>query len=89
MDKPWLFIGVILGIFMLVMLGQSGYKPVKWLGHGVLYLALGGIFLFLFNLVGQTVELRIPINPVTALVAGGLGLPGIAALAVMKLFLVP
>ncbi|GAX88701.1 pro-sigmaK processing inhibitor BofA family protein [Effusibacillus lacus] len=49
-------------------------------------LLFGVIGLFLINLAGQYIQLHIPINPVTALLVGLLGVPGLAALIVIQLW---
>lgn len=50
--------------------------------------AAGGLLsLWLLNLISGFTGILFPINAVTALIAGFLGLPGIAALAVLQLIL--
>jgi inhibitor of the pro-sigma K processing machinery len=43
--------------------------------------------LWLVNLAAGITGLYIPINPITAVVAGALGLPGIGLLAVVQIWL--
>lgn len=50
----------------------------------ILNLLLGGIALVLINLLGGIMGFSIALNPVSAFVAGTLGIPGIALLAVLK-----
>lgn len=60
--------------------------PMKWIWKLLLHGAAGLICLWLINLTAGITGLLIPINPITALIAGGLGLPGIGLLIVIQLF---
>ncbi|MCL6600831.1 MAG: pro-sigmaK processing inhibitor BofA family protein [Alicyclobacillus macrosporangiidus] len=48
---------------------------------------LGCLFVFAVNWVGQYVHYHLPFNPLTAMAAGLLGIPGVAALIVLHLWL--
>ncbi|GAB7388474.1 sigma-K factor-processing regulator BofA [Bacillaceae bacterium] len=88
MDLRWL-VFLFLGIFLLLLFfPRSLAKPIKWAGYACLQLVVGGLMLFFFNIVGHLFSFHLPINPVTAAVSGFLGLPGIAVLVVIKLFIV-
>lgn len=60
--------------------------PIKILGKLLINGVLGVILLFLVNTAGQYFNFYIPINEVTALIAGFFGVPGIIFLVVFKLF---
>ena len=60
--------------------------PMKWIWKLLLHGAAGLICLWLISLTAGITGLLIPINPITALIAGGLGLPGIGLLMVIQLF---
>jgi inhibitor of the pro-sigma K processing machinery len=77
---------VLIACAVLFFTALSGWKPVKWIGWIAGNLVIGSILLFLVNLAGESFSLAIPINPVTATVAGFLGLPGLATLILIKLF---
>ncbi|MFP3380404.1 pro-sigmaK processing inhibitor BofA family protein [Bacillus sp. SIMBA_069] len=77
---------IIIGILLLITASKSVTGPIRWLGFGVMQLVIGAILLFFTNLVGELASFHIPINPVTALLAGFLRLPGLAALIVIKLW---
>jgi len=49
---------------------------------------LGGLILLIINLVGGIFSVNIAINPLSALIAGYFGLPGIILLFLLKLILV-
>ncbi|MCL6594563.1 MAG: pro-sigmaK processing inhibitor BofA family protein, partial [Alicyclobacillus sp.] len=48
---------------------------------------LGCLFIYAVNWVGQQFHFHLPLNPVTALTAGFLGIPGLVALVALHLWL--
>jgi inhibitor of the pro-sigma K processing machinery len=58
--------------------------PMKVILKLVFNFLLGGIALVLINLLGGIIGFGIALNPVSAFVAGTLGIPGIALLAILK-----
>ncbi|GED72078.1 sigma-K factor-processing regulatory protein BofA [Brevibacillus reuszeri] len=86
MTTGWIIALIIIGILLLITASKSVTGPIRWLGFGVMQLVIGAILLFFTNLVGELASFHIPINPVTALLAGFLRLPGLAALIVIKLW---
>ncbi|WP_231633307.1 pro-sigmaK processing inhibitor BofA family protein [Numidum massiliense] len=72
----------------VLLLTAYAAKPLKWIWLGLLYTAIGGIVLFLINLLGGLWDFHLPINPVTAFVTGVLGLPGLVCLTIVKLWIV-
>jgi len=86
MTTGWVVALIIIGILLVITASKSVTGPIRWLGFGVMQLVIGAILLFFTNLVGELASFHIPINPVTALLAGFLRLPGLAALIVIKLW---
>ncbi|SHE90633.1 inhibitor of the pro-sigma K processing machinery [Seinonella peptonophila] len=84
--KWWLFIAV-LGVILIMVISRSITKPLGWLWYCILYSAAGAIVLFLLNLIGQHFQIEVPINPLSALIAGGLGIPGVAFLVASQLMI--
>ncbi|SEM85932.1 pro-sigmaK processing inhibitor BofA family protein [Lihuaxuella thermophila] len=82
--KWWVGAGIA-GILFFMVMNRSVTQPLKWIWYGLLYSAVGGIVLFIVNLLGQYVHFHLPINPVTALITGWLGIPGLFYLIVVKL----
>lgn len=68
------------GIFLLYLIARLLYVPLRFAVTLAYNAAVGGVLLWLFNLVTGFFNLHVAINPATALVAGYLGLPGIALL---------
>lgn len=81
----WLWVGVIVVVAFLI--GQFFRKPTRVAWIILRNSALGCIFVFAVNWIGTYTQFHLPFNPVTALTAGFLGLPGVAALIVMKLWI--
>lgn len=75
--------GILAVIFICFILT----KPVKWILKLVLNGILGGVMLLIINAVGSSIGLSIPINPVSALVSGILGFPGVVLLVLIGLIL--
>ncbi|HHY46194.1 MAG TPA: pro-sigmaK processing inhibitor BofA [Firmicutes bacterium] len=78
----------LLGLGLLAIIAYILLIPLKLLARLVLNGILGGALLWLFNLVGIRLGVTVPVNPVTALVAGLLGVPGVILLAALRYFLV-
>lgn len=77
----------VLFFFMIFLTGS--FHPIRWIGKLTVRMLIGVFLLFLLNVVGESFSLHIPINLVTAAVGGILGLPGIAALVLIKLTIDP
>ncbi|WP_010630873.1 pro-sigmaK processing inhibitor BofA family protein [Sporolactobacillus vineae] len=74
---------VLIGVFFLMILCFS-FHPLKWAGRVIVRTLVGVFFLFLLNTAGASFSFHIPINLITAAVSGLLGVPGIAALILIK-----
>ncbi len=81
------FVIFIITALLVALIARLMLAPMK-LAWKILVNALGGLAcLWLLNLISGITGLCFAINPVTVLIAGGLGLPGIVFLAVVQLFL--
>lgn len=87
-DVKWWIIAGVIGILLFMVITRSVKEPLKWMGFGVLYTAIGGLILFVLNWVGQYLHFELPINPITAFITGALGIPGFIYLLVVKFILV-
>ena len=72
---------LIFGLLRLIVL------PIRWGVKILLNSACGFLCLLLLNTISGFTGVYFPINYVTVIIAGFLGLPGIGALALMQLFL--
>ena len=79
---------VILGcIVVLWIVGRIFLVPLKALLKLVVNSTLGGLLIFIINLIGSTWKFHIGLNIVTAILVGLLGIPGAVLLIVLKLFI--
>lgn len=84
----WWGLALIGAVMVFMLINRSVTKPLVWIWRGFLYCAIGGLVLFIINLIGQTAHFHIPINPVTALITGLLGIPGVFYLVLAKLLFI-
>lgn len=61
--------------------------PIRWFWKLSINSACGFLCLWLLNSVSAFTGLYFPVNAVTVIIAGFLGLPGIGALALVQFFL--
>lgn len=73
-----------LGLILLYVVGYLLLFPLKWILKLIYNGIIGGILLLLVNLIGNIVGFSIVINPITALIAGFLGIPGVIMLMLLK-----
>ncbi|NRS49504.1 pro-sigmaK processing inhibitor BofA family protein [Brevibacillus sp. HB2.2] len=86
MTTGWVIALIVVGILLVIAVSKSVTSPIRWIGFGIMQVVIGALLLFFTNLVGELANFHIPINPVTALLVGLLRLPGLAALIVIKLW---
>lgn len=72
------------GVVLIYLLVTVLWVPARWvlsvLYHGI----LGGLALWAFNFISGVFDFRISINPVTSLIVGYLGIPGVGLLAAVE-----
>jgi len=86
MSVEWVIGLVIAGIMLLIAASKSVTRPIRWIGFAAMQVVIGAILLFFANVIGEMASFHIPINPITAMLVGFLRLPGLAALIVIKLW---
>ncbi len=74
------------GIVLLYLIGRVFLMPIKLILRLVYNGLIGGAMLWVVNFIGGHMGFTIAINPITALVAGFLGLPGVILLILFKIF---
>lgn len=74
-------------ICFIFIFGRIFILPLKKIFKLVINSILGGITIFLINLVGGTFDFHIGLNFFTSIVIGLLGLPGSVCLVVVKLLI--
>lgn len=88
---PGLELNVIIayafGIILIYLIGRMFFMPIKLVFKLIYNGLMGGVMLWVVNFVGAYVGFNIGINPITALIAGFLGLPGVILLILFKIFI--
>lgn len=79
-----IIIAYLIGLFLLYMLGWLLVVPRKFLMRLIINGIIGGAVLFVLNVLGKTFGIYVAVNPVTALIAGFLGIPGILLLIILQ-----
>ncbi|VBB06961.1 sigmak-factor processing regulatory bofa [Lucifera butyrica] len=75
------------GILLIYLIGRVFLMPIKIVFRLIYNALIGGLMLWALNYIGGHFGFIIGINPVTALVAGFLGLPGVILLILFKIFI--
>lgn len=90
MNKDVLLAGAALAAVFLILLPIMKFflKPVKLFVRILVQGLIGFILLWIINTFGGLVDFFLPINLVTIVVAGFLGIPGIVLLSVFKYFII-
>lgn len=76
-----------MGLILLYIMGRLFIIPLKIVLKLVYNGLIGGIVLLMLNYLGKFIGLHIAINPVTSLVVGFLGVPGVILLIILKYIL--
>ena len=74
-------------ICFIFIFGKIFIVPIKKIIKLVLNSILGGVVIFIINLVGTNFGFHIGINLFTSILIGLLGLPGVVCLIVVKLLI--
>lgn len=77
------FVALLIPALLAVILIRLLLLPVKWIFKIGIHSGCGFVCLWLLNTVSSFTGIAFPINAVTVLIAGFLGLPGIGLLAVL------
>lgn len=75
----------IIGILILLVFGRLLLWPIKKIFKLIVNGILGGILLFLFNIIGAYFGMSIEINPLTAIIVGLMGIPGLVLILIFQL----
>lgn len=80
-----LYVACIIAIFII---GKIFIVPIKIIVKLILNSILGGIIIWLINIVGAMWSIHIGINVVTVLITGILGIPGVILLLIVSIFII-
>lgn len=74
-------------ICFIFIFGRIFIVPIKKILKLVLNSVLGGLIIFIINLIGANFGFHIGLNIITSVVVGLLGLPGAVCLIIVKLLI--
>lgn len=77
-----IFLAYALGILAVYFFGRMLLIPLQKLLKLLACSLLGGIALVLMNAIGSGIGIMVPVNLLTAAIAGVLGLPGVVCMIV-------
>lgn len=80
-------IGYAAGLILLYLVGWLLLVPLKMLLKFIYNGILGGIILWILNLVGGLIHVTVAINPITAMIVGFLGIPGVILILLLQFIL--
>jgi inhibitor of the pro-sigma K processing machinery len=84
---PILVLTILGGLILMLLVVGAPIKPIRVIGNLAVKLVVGALLLFFVNAFGSFINFYIPINGVTAMVSGLLGVPGVALLILIKEFI--
>lgn len=88
---PQIDIFTILAVFLAIgaiyIIGMLLVLPIKIIIKFIINGLIGAVLLFILNIFGSLIGITVAINPITALIAGFLGIPGVLLLLFLQYFL--
>ncbi|MGI5857956.1 MAG: pro-sigmaK processing inhibitor BofA family protein [Tepidanaerobacteraceae bacterium] len=75
------------GLLLLYVVGRVLIMPLKIVVKLIYNALIGGVVLLILNFIGGYIGLHIALNPITALLVGFLGVPGVIMLLVIQYIL--
>ena len=85
---PWdVILAYAVGLVLLYAVGWLLLVPLKIILKFIYNAIIGGIILWVLNLVGGFIGITVAINPVTALIVGFLGVPGLILILLLQFIL--
>ncbi|MBE7038301.1 MAG: pro-sigmaK processing inhibitor BofA [Ruminococcaceae bacterium] len=80
-------IGFVLGLLIVFVVCKIFFKPLKFILKLFLNSFIGVLLLYVINLFSKFTNFFIGINPVTAIILGLLGIPGLILIVILKLLI--
>jgi len=80
-------ITILACIFFIFIIGKIFIIPIKAIGKLALNSILGGVLIYIINLVGGMFNFHIGLNVATSIFIGILGIPGSILLIIIKVFI--
>lgn len=80
-------IAYVVGVLFVYALGKMLLIPLRTIFNLIVNAVIGGGVLLLVNLIGSFWNFHVGVNPITALIVGLLGVPGVLLLIALRLLL--
>lgn len=77
----------IVCIIFLFVFGKLFFWPLKSIFKLIFNSILGGILIYIINIIGMNFGFHIGLNFITAIIVGFLGVPGAVLLIILKIIL--
>ena len=77
-----IFLAYAAGLIAIYFLGKLLIVPIKTILKLMLNSIIGGLILLLINAFGSSLGIFLPVNLITAVMAGVLGVPGIVGILI-------
>lgn len=74
----------LLGLFLVYICCWLFLKPIKWILRLLVSCLIGCLFMMAINYMGGFVNVHLAINPLSAMVTGVLGVPGVVLLLFLQ-----
>lgn len=74
-------------LVVIIIIGKIFYVPLKHIIKLLINSILGGLLIYIVNVVGASFNFHIGLNSVTAVFVGVLGVPGVVVLVLVKLLI--
>ena len=88
LDIPFrIVLGYALGLILSYIVGWLFLVPLKRVSKLILNALVGGVVLWLLNLVGKLIHVTIAVNPLNAFIVGVLGIPGLILILLLQFIL--
>lgn len=82
-----LVITIMVALILILLIVGAPTKPMQFIGQAAIKFGIGVLLLFFINVFGGSIGLHIPINLFTSVIAGFLGVFGVASLAAIHWFI--
>lgn len=80
-NNVYAFLLIVIGLFLVTLLLRAKSNKALWV---ITQIMIGGIIIFIFNLIGNNFNVTLPLNPLSIILAGIFQIPGIAFLLIIK-----
>lgn len=81
-------IAFVASLFFLFIFGKIFIVPLKIILRFMLNSLLGGVIIYIINIMGELINFHIGLNIITSIIVGLLGIPGAILIIAVKLLVI-